>query len=263
MLARWWRFTLLMVALISALLFDQPLALAQPACTFTLGFKAVRDQIPEIVGNCLENERFNPANGNAEQRTTGGLLVWRKADNWTAFTNGTITWINGPNGFQSRLNSEQFTWEGGGPVAAAPQSLHARAYLPTVQELPPGHTCCSDEVGGTAGEFSWAARDYGMRQGPRTNFMVAIYPAPYEAIQDMTESLNQMRGRGWTCQSIADLGQVAVLCRFPDSGGLRLEFVAGMVQATIGMEGGMPISTPAYIIRLARVVEAKIRANPQ
>ncbi len=45
------------------------------------------------------------------QKTTGGLLVWRKADNHTAFTNGHETWINGPNGLQRRLNSERFPWE--------------------------------------------------------------------------------------------------------------------------------------------------------
>ncbi len=25
-------------------------------------------------------------------------MAWRKADNWTAFTNGYKTWLNGPNG---------------------------------------------------------------------------------------------------------------------------------------------------------------------
>ena len=84
---------------------------AQGACSFTLGFKALRDQIPDAVGTCLENERFNPANGNSEQRTSGGLLVWRKADNWTAFTDGYQTWVNGPLGLQQRLNSQRFPWE--------------------------------------------------------------------------------------------------------------------------------------------------------
>jgi hypothetical protein len=91
-------------------------ASAQGSCEFKLGFKALRDQIPEQVGVCLEDEHFNVANGNAEQRTTahhgrGGLLVWRKADNWTAFTDGHRTWVNGPYGLQTRLNSERFDWE--------------------------------------------------------------------------------------------------------------------------------------------------------
>ena len=41
----------------------------------------------------------------------GGLLVWRKADNFTAFTDGGTTWVNGPNGLQSRPNGERFSWE--------------------------------------------------------------------------------------------------------------------------------------------------------
>jgi hypothetical protein len=39
------------------------------------------------------------------------LLVWRAADNWTAFTDGASTWINGPLGIQSRPNSQRFVWE--------------------------------------------------------------------------------------------------------------------------------------------------------
>ena len=95
---------------------ESPVALApleQAGCTFTLGFKALRDQIPQVVGTCLENERFNQANGNTEQRTSGGLLVWRKADNWTAFTNGATTWLAGPCGLQTRPNAgPYYAWEG-------------------------------------------------------------------------------------------------------------------------------------------------------
>jgi len=37
--------------------------------------------------------------------------VWRRADNWTAFTDGYRTWLNGPRGVQLRLNVERYTWE--------------------------------------------------------------------------------------------------------------------------------------------------------
>jgi len=47
-------------------------------------------------------------------------MVWRKADNWTAYTNGYMTWINGPNGIQSRLNTDRFDWEAATPAAPAP-----------------------------------------------------------------------------------------------------------------------------------------------
>jgi hypothetical protein len=108
-------FLALLLALVGPLPFTAKPALAQDSCSFNLGFKALRDQIPGIVGDCLEDESFNQANGNAEQRTTGGLLVWRKADNWTAFTNGSITWLNGPFGLQSRPNGTRFEWEPGLP----------------------------------------------------------------------------------------------------------------------------------------------------
>jgi hypothetical protein len=81
-------------------------------CEFKLGFKTLRDMIPTQVGNCVTNEMHNPVNGDALQITTGGLMAWRKADNWTAFTNGSITWLNGPCGLQSRPNEKKFPWEG-------------------------------------------------------------------------------------------------------------------------------------------------------
>src|SRR5262249_55543941 len=80
-------------------------------CEFKGGFQALHDQIPTIVGDCSENERYDPQTGDALQRTGGGLLVWRKGDNWTAFTNGSTTWIIGPYGLQYRANSERLPWE--------------------------------------------------------------------------------------------------------------------------------------------------------
>src|SRR3712207_4849506 len=77
-----------------------PLVVRAAACEFRGGFKALRELIPKIVGDCLEDERHDPINGNALQSTTTGLLVWRKVDNWTAFTDGQTTWINGPQGLQ-------------------------------------------------------------------------------------------------------------------------------------------------------------------
>ena len=78
--------------------------------SFRLGFKALADQIPDVAGVPLENEHYG-ANGDSLQQTSTGLMVWRKADNWTAFTNGSTTWVNGPNGIQSRSNSARFPWE--------------------------------------------------------------------------------------------------------------------------------------------------------
>ena len=102
-----------------------PTSVAAAECQFVLGFATLRDLIGhEIVGECLENEHHG-ANGDALQRTSGGLLVWRKADNWTAFTDGYRTWINGPNGLVQRHNTERFDWEhdyapGGGIATPTP-----------------------------------------------------------------------------------------------------------------------------------------------
>jgi len=105
---------------------------SQPdSCRFVLGFEALRELIgPATVGDCLEDEYFNLENGNAEQHTTKGLLVWRKVDNFTAFTDGATSWINGPEGVQSRPNNERFAWEKD-PLPPAAGSL------PTSQSPPP------------------------------------------------------------------------------------------------------------------------------
>lgn len=78
---------------------------------YTLGFRALADQIPDIAGEPLQNERHDSPNGDGLQATTNGLMVWRKVDNWTAFTDGYRTWIAGPEGLQERLNTERFPWE--------------------------------------------------------------------------------------------------------------------------------------------------------
>ncbi len=103
------RFVGAVFALAILLLF--PTSAAAAECQFVLGFKTLRDLIGhDVVGECLENEHYNHI-GDSVQQTTGGLLVWRKADNWTAFTDGYRTWINGPTGLVQRLNTERFAWE--------------------------------------------------------------------------------------------------------------------------------------------------------
>ncbi len=99
------------LALALAIYLLVPSSIAAAECQFVLGFKTLHDLIGhEIVGECLENEHHGD-NGDGLQQTSGGLLVWRKADNWTAFTDGYRTWINGPNGLVQRLNTERFPWE--------------------------------------------------------------------------------------------------------------------------------------------------------
>lgn len=78
---------------------------------FILGFKTLADLIPDVVGEPIEDEKHDAPRGDSLQQTTTGLMVWRKTDNWTAFTDGYRTWINGPNGLETRLNTEQLPWE--------------------------------------------------------------------------------------------------------------------------------------------------------
>ena len=78
---------------------------------YRLGFRLLANLLGrDLVGEPAEDEHYE-ANGDSQQATSRGLMVWRKADNWTAFTDGYRTWINGPFGVQSRLNTELLPWE--------------------------------------------------------------------------------------------------------------------------------------------------------
>lgn len=107
----WFMWILALIASLLTPLAASPSPAAAADCQFVLGFKTLHDLIPEVVGDCRANERHNPLSGDGLQETTRGLLVWRRADNFTAFTDGYRTWINGPHGVQVRLNTERFPWE--------------------------------------------------------------------------------------------------------------------------------------------------------
>ena len=132
-----------LVALLGfALFLLMPTPVSAAECQFVLGFETLRDLIGhDVVGECLENEHYE-ANGDSLQQTTGGLLVWRKADNWTAFTDGYRTWINGPNGLVQRLNTERFEWEadyapGGGIATPTPVPAPTPAPVSVLYAAPP------------------------------------------------------------------------------------------------------------------------------
>ena len=101
-------------------------ARAQEGCQYVLGFLALYQQIPDVMGPCVSNETPAP-NGDSLQQTANGLAVYRAADNWTAFTDGFRTWINGPFGVQQRLNTERFPWE---PDAGSPGTSPAPSPAP-------------------------------------------------------------------------------------------------------------------------------------
>ena len=81
-----------------------------PSCQFVLGFSTLHGMDAGDIGDCVDDQS-SADNGDAQQHTTKGLMVWRKADNWTAFTNGYQTWINGPTGLAVRLNTQRYPWE--------------------------------------------------------------------------------------------------------------------------------------------------------
>jgi hypothetical protein len=97
---------------------ERAAAAPAPDCGYQLGFATLRDEIVKTdgsdpVGSCRENE-YHALSGDGVQWTEGGLFVWRKAANWTGFSNGKETWVEGPNGAAKRLNSERFPWENTG-----------------------------------------------------------------------------------------------------------------------------------------------------
>ena len=100
-------------------------------CQFVLGFSELQAMAPDTVGDCLKNENHDPRDGITRQVTTRGVLLWDKATNWTAFTDGPRTWVNGPTGLQERLSIERFDWEPASIAAEATVAADAltRAYV--------------------------------------------------------------------------------------------------------------------------------------
>ena len=107
-------------------------------CQFILGFKSLHDMDPADIGDCMDNQAFAD-NGDAQQHTTKGLMAWRKADNYTAFTNGYMTWINGPGGLVSRLNTVRFPWESTAPISTpVPSGTSSSSGTPAATPTPSG-----------------------------------------------------------------------------------------------------------------------------
>lgn len=194
---RWWRAltaVLVGLGLLGAPGFAQPAA-AQPGCQFLLGFAALHDQIPAIVGNCLEDQHFDPQTGDALQRTTNGLLAWRKADNWTAFTDGATTWLSGPFGLQSRPNGDRFPWEAdlAQPTPPPPPvevpALSPPAPAPTAQPA----AATSGPIRRNPGELALALSDVGkeitqVAQNNGTGNRANWYEVRFERSEELVDS---------------------------------------------------------------------------
>ncbi|MBM4419555.1 MAG: hypothetical protein FJ033_14790 [Chloroflexi bacterium] len=121
---------LLPLALVLLVLYLAPARADAADCQFVLGFKAFREALLTIVGDCAANEAHDPEKGQTFQPTIGidgrgGLLVWRKSDNATAYTDGHWTWVRGPSGTQRRLNTQRLSWEQDPPWRTIRLSLPA------------------------------------------------------------------------------------------------------------------------------------------
>jgi len=79
-------------------------------CSITGGFAELNAMIPNQVGGCLTGE-YKIANGNTVQETVGGLLSFNPNDGLPKFTDGTDTWVLGPDGVQMRSNNDHFAYE--------------------------------------------------------------------------------------------------------------------------------------------------------
>jgi glucose/arabinose dehydrogenase len=165
---------------------------AADGCQFLLGFKTVHDAIPDVVGDCTDNQAF-AANGDAQQHTAQGLLVWRKADNFTAFTDGFRSWVNGPNGIQSRLNTQRFPWEGGGGHSAPPDTALRPANV-GVQAIAAGLTAP------WALDFAPDGRVFFTERVGRIRVMQngSVQPQPWAALQ-----VTQQAGAEWGLLGLA------------------------------------------------------------
>ncbi len=149
------------LALLALSLTITPAQAADP-CQFMLGFKALADAIPDAVGQCTDNAGYAP-NGDAVQHTTTGLMVWREADNVTAFTNGYWTWLDGPYGVQGRLNTDRFEWE----TEQAPQQA---------QQQPPTALTPTASPSSTANSAWQIVRDVNVEQ-ERAGVVVSVVRA--------------------------------------------------------------------------------------
>lgn len=134
--ARW--LLLPLAAALMMLAYAPPASQAQ-SCEYKLGFADIYNQIPQIVGPCVSNEMYD-AQGNSIQYTANGMMQWRKADNFTAFTDGYRSWVNGPCGLEMRLNSQRFSWEAnpeGLPVVPSVCDGGAQPVQPIAPAPPP------------------------------------------------------------------------------------------------------------------------------
>ena len=119
-----------------------PSSAAAASCQFVLGFKQIHDRIPDIVGDCTDNQTTAP-NGDTLQHTMRGMLAYSFGRMpWPEFTDGYRAWTyDGGSQLWVRLNTDpdwfQPSASSPSPVAAAVVPLTPPAAVPAPAAQPP------------------------------------------------------------------------------------------------------------------------------
>jgi len=132
-------------------------ARAEQSCTLAPAFEPLRDAVgAEAFGEC-SSDAVEVA-GELMQQTTRGVLVRRAVDGVVTFTDDATTWLDGPEGIQSRAKNDRLSWEPTVETPAVgqmtPPSIPAIPAIPQVQEpttkLTPALSArCGEIVGST------------------------------------------------------------------------------------------------------------------
>ena len=136
-----WR-VVLMVAVTLLATASGPASIAVHAshCEMVVQFSELRAAIGgAVVGACQEGA-WTGEQGDVRQRTTRGELILRASDRRALFTDGTDSWVIGPNGPRRRPNGEHFFWETVEPATSGIRAMSTVADdLPPRGALLPGH----------------------------------------------------------------------------------------------------------------------------
>ena len=216
------------------------------ACEFVLGFDALRSLIaeaegPEKVGDCLGNQRLT-ADGTVVQQTTGGLMVGGQAGNWSSFTDGYRTWVNGPDGLQQRLNTERFAWE----APSAPAT--------TYRGVPLGGREATEDLRAwidTYGGLGQGADSYDHWVGQRRAIQEALRRLAEISERDLLEKRQQLIRYIWQADSLP-LSKLpsTVERRIDDSRYLGLDNLERIDRLTVTMDYG--VNSIAYLFHPQR-----------
>ena len=165
---------------------------------FKMGFATLAGMIPDVVGTPVVEEHHG-ANGDGLQETSTGLMVWRKADNWTAFTDGYRTWINGPYGLQVRTNDQKFDWETAQSAPAPSTGAPAPAPAPAPSTAAPAPAAVPAPAPTSAPAPAPAAAPTPVPQAAPT-------PQPKPSLR--SSQPNVIQGQGLQANSVWILGEI-------------------------------------------------------